>query len=1520
MSRRKKIITAAACVVAAPFVLLALVVVLLYVPPVQRWAVRQACAYARENTGWDVTIDKVRLSWVADLDLQGLQVESPDLALSAGHVVVDLDFSRIFQLELGVDAVDIKEADVDTRTLVATMEVKGGFDLFHLDADNISMREQEAHVGKVLLEGADLDIAMRDTTVVDTTETESEPTLWVVGLDDVCISRGRVAFHMPGDSMSVRADIREARVSNGRLDLGKECYTVDSLRVAADTVFYDMNFEPTAQGLDVNHMCLQDIYVGADALRYCGGVMDVALGELKAREKCGLEICHTSARVHLDDDGVALTDLQLATQHSEAAGRVELPWKALEEGGGERLSARLWTRIATDDVAMAVPAVASYLPAGPITLLAHAAGNVDTLQLDTLTLSVEPLLWADAHGEARRLLSTAHLTADLDWQLRTYDMRQAVQMADMGATLQVPQLTAHGDVHVQGQHYYLTAHAREGAGSLDAKARYFGDSESYSVQARTDGLNLHHFLYNDSIYRLDCELDLEGRGFDFQSRATRAQGYVRVDSLIYGKWNLGGLLASVNMERGMADVELTADNAIVQAQACVEAELGRDLVAAHFSLDLDKADLYALGVMDKPFAVGMRMTADASSDLDKTHQLEGSVRTLELMLRDTIVRPQDMDVALRLTPDTTRVWARAGDLSLDFNSPQGLDILTARATALAEQLGRQVEVREFDQSLLRSLMPLASVKLSSGTDNPVSNIMKQATGMSFSSLILDVQSDDTTGLNGSGQLLAFNTGGLQLDTIWLQMNQDDDGTLGARLHVANNKKNKQVVFRSDVEASMAPSGLGLAVTFFDGNDRKGIDLGAQLDIEQEGMRLRLHPLTPVVAYRTFTLNEDNYIYLGNDQRLEANVDMLADDGTGLKLYTQDNAEALQDITLSVLNLNLGELTSVIPYMPSVRGLLGGDVHLVMDQQSMSVSVDAEVAELVYEEAALGNVGLNATYLPNADGTHFVDGVVSLEGNEIATVSGTYDAAGEGSVDMQAALQQLPLSIANGFVPDGMVALSGTADAELNVKGPLSSPVINGMLCTDSLVVHSDQYSLDLTFPDDTLTVENSVLNLNRVEAYSKGENPLVLDGTVDMTNLSDMALDLSLAAKNFELINAPKSRNALAYGKVYVDLMAKLTGKLSDMQLRGMLTVLGNTDVSYVLTDSPLTVEDQLSDLVTFVDFTEEEEPVEIAANQPQNIDMRMAISIEQAAQVHVLLSTDGANYINLEGGGDLTMTYTSLNSLQLQGRYTVVSGEMNYSLMVMSLRDCSIEQGSYVEFTGDIMNPRLSLTATENVKTTVYEDKVPRSVNFVVGVEISQTLMNMGITFTIDAPDDLTISNQLAGMTTEGRGKVAVTMLATGMYINDEGDTSGFSGTNALNSFLQTQISAISSKAFSTLDVNFGVDNTTSSTGATQTDYNFSFAKRFWGNRISLIIGGKVSSGSEAENTGQSIVDNVSIEYRLDNSATRYVRVYYDRSTESLMEGEITEMGAGVVFRRKSTKLGELFIFRNKDKNKKKE
>lgn len=81
------------------------------------------------------------------------------------------------------------------------------------------------------------------------------------------------------------------------------------------------------------------------------------------------------------------------------------------------------------------------------------------------------------------------------------------------------------------------------------------------------------------------------------------------------------------------------------------------------------------------------------------------------------------------------------------------------------------------------------------------------------------------------------------------------------------------------------------------------------------------------------------------------------------------------------------------------------------------------------------------------------------------------------------------------------------------------------------------------------------------------------------------------------------------------------------------------------------------------------------------------------------------------------------------------------------------------------------------------------------------------------------------------------------------------------------------------------------------------------------MIIGGKVSTGENAMNNTQSFIDNISLEYRLDQAGEKYVRLFYDKNYRSVLEGEITEAGVGVTLRKRIDSLSELFIFRRRKK-----
>ena len=118
-------------------------------------------------------------------------------------------------------------------------------------------------------------------------------------------------------------------------------------------------------------------------------------------------------------------------------------------------------------------------------------------------------------------------------------------------------------------------------------------------------------------------------------------------------------------------------------------------------------------------------------------------------------------------------------------------------------------------------------------------------------------------------------------------------------------------------------------------------------------------------------------------------------------------------------------------------------------------------------------------------------------------------------------------------------------------------------------------------------------------------------------------------------------------------------------------------------------------------------------------------------------------------------------------------------------------------------------------------------------------------------------------------------------------------------------------------VSVNVGInDAENAETGSTYKNYSFSFKKRFLNDRLTIVIGGEVNSGDHPT-TNDSFINNVSLEWKISDNSNRYLRLFYDKNYESLLEGEIIETGIGYVYKKKLQNLRELFIFKKKDKKK---
>uniref|UniRef100_UPI004038940F translocation/assembly module TamB domain-containing protein n=1 Tax=Prevotellamassilia timonensis TaxID=1852370 RepID=UPI004038940F len=1510
--------------VATPIALFLLLAILLYIPPVQNFAVHQVANYLSGNLGMDVRIDKVRLAFPLDLAVHHMTaVEKGDTLLNADRLRLNVKLMPLFEGRADVDGFELYGLVIDTKSYISDTRIKGHAGQLTAAAHGVDWEKELVNLDHARLHDADIYVTLSDTAKKDTTESKAK---WNIAVKKVDIERSKVHLQMPGDSMRIYANLGRAALRGGAFDTGRNYYAVKMLQLQDCDVNYDIPYIKPVAGIDPNHIAVKRLTLMLDTLSYNNeGVLRAGLRGLTLHEKCGLDVTRLSGSVYMDTTQLRLPALLLRTPASRIDADVAFDFKAFSAGKGGHCQAMVDASIGYDDIRTLATgyvdkAYLRALPHKPLAIKGTVSGNIDHLRLPSLTLNMPGVLQASANGY------TNYVTKDwrngkFNFNLRTKSLAAVRQLmpASLKQSINVPDgLSLRGKAAFNGSRYDADIKAGIGRGSLTAKAKLDVKRETYKVVATAHQLPIASIVRGVPVGPFSGSLRASGSGWDVMSPRASLTADAKVNALSYERYPLGGISVKANLRGGKAVAHFEADNPLLQGNGHIEALLGRHNYEVAVKASLPNLDLKKLGVTTDTLYFGTDIDIKATANKAFTaYALSGSIANNHFTTQRMSAMAKDILFDLATSRDTTTANISAGDLRLRLGAKGDIPHLGTHLARFANELQREANTYNIDQERLKTYLPVMAFYLDAGRDNPLYNIARMK-GYSFSSAYVNLNTDPHVGMTGDARMGALNVGALLLDTIDTHIFQDSTGVQMRGL-VKNGKKNPnplEVRMRSYVMRS----GAGIELSYYDSEGERGVDVGLQAALVDGGMNIHLYPENPVLAYRNFKVNKDNYIFLGKDNSIRADVDLLADDGTGLKIYGEPK-DSVNDLTVSVNQVNLGELSAVLPYMPKLSGMLSGDVHVTDDSQHKQLSAMASLTadNFKYEDMPLGNVGIDAVYLPKTGGEHHASAFISSNGEEVLACNGTYFDRDGGTFEGDAQLHDFPLQMLNGFMAGTDVALKGIAGGDLRVNGSLDKPVINGSLDLDSAHIYSDVYGFDLRTDERALDIKDSRIIFSDYRLFSTGKEPMVLNGTFDMSDFERMRMDFAMRAKNFELINTRKKAQSMLFGKVYANYVGTLKGTTDNLSLRGKLEVLDRTDVTYILKDSPLSVDDRLHDLVQFTNFKDSTQTAQPEKAVDGGMDITMGISISDAAIFHCNLSDDGQSYVKLEGGGDMTLRMTQQGDMRMTGLFTTNSGEMKYQLPVIPLKTFQIVQGSSVQFTGDVMNPTLNIAAKERTKAVVTEDDKQRSVAFDVGVKITKPLNDMGLEFTIEAPEDLNIQNQLASMSAEQRGKAAVTMMATGMYMTDETmmSGSGFKANNALNAFLQSEIQNIAGSALKTIDINLGVESGTSQTGTSTTDYSFQFAKRFWGNRISVIIGGKVSTGADATNSAESFINNVSVEYRLDQGATRYVKAFYDRDTQDPLEGQLTKTGAGLVLRRKTDKLGELFIFRNKSKKK---
>lgn len=1547
--------------------LLLLISILVYVPPVQNLIKNTAARIVSEKLGMDLSIGRIRLRFPARLTVDNtiLITADGDTLARVGRFSAKVALAPLLHGQITVPRMEMEDAGANYRDTVSGMHLSGTLGDLAIDNSGIRLSKRSADIGSVTLSRANVTLDLGEgTSPPDTTASDTVSMAWLITLRS--LDMDNVAFKMTTwpDTTELNASIAKGQLQKLTVDLGSQdieagtlsiddCYcsyltgnsaakpdvqpdvpatddvkskpwTVRLMRLELNDSAgrYGSLYGEPADGFDPAHIAAESINLRADSVFNRGAEISADITSLTLRERSGLEITECDGRFSMDSAAVRLSGFDLRTPSSWVKADADADASILEMSQNAKLTADISADISAADAFLFYPAndtLRNALKGKSFILNTRFSGTLGDISVGILKAQIPGNIDLQASGNVGSVTDPGHLSGSikLTGTLRNIGFVKDMLPGNIRDKIGFPALTTiRGTVTATGSSYAPDLIVTADSGRIAVNGIINTRTETYKAELSADNFPLGTILPNDSLGSVTLKASVDGRRFDPLADNAAAEVTATIDRFEYKDHDFAGISVEAALKEHRLSGSIASDNDALRLNLKLDGELADSLYAVSLRGLVSKADIHAMKLAATPMEVSFMLDAKASA------QMADSIYTANIALDSVQIthgtRTEKFGLTtLKALADRNSVTAEvlSGDLRLNFTSPESIATLANGFSLTAERIISQIDSMNIDMASIQKSMPAFKLDFSAARKNPLRDYLYR-TGVDFNNISLTAGNGPEVPVQAGVVVNGLRTGGMMLDTlnVWLGQRADK---LAYGIRVRNRPGNIDKMAFIGVGGSV--SGRTLTANLVQRNraDSVGLRFGITAELLDSAIRATLTPLNPIFGYLPWKVNESNYFTYHFDKRMEADLRLEGKDQDQYFRITSSDSPDMPSgsVRLDISGFDIGEAMSLFPAAPPLQGILKGNGSIGLSEDIIKGDLSIGVNGLSYDGQQVGDVVLGAKANTDNNGLWHLDLDISANGKTALKALGTYDVAKTGDINMKVSIPDLQLGLANAFLPADIVQLAGTANGELSLTGTLDKPVFDGGIAFANASVTIPMAGTKYKISNERITIGNGMLNFNGFGLIAPNNQKLTLNGNVNISNLAAMRADLRLSASNFEAVNSSRNGGSQVYGLAAVDIDVSLRGLLDALVVRGNVNVLSRTNVYYTMRDSPLEVDEAKQDIVTFVSFADEETWANDDAaplRRQSSMDVQVNVDIQDNVRATVNLSENGSNRIELIGNGVLAFIMNNQGDMRLTGRYTLSGGTVIYKLPVISEKEFGINDGSYVEWTGQIANPSFNITATDatQIKVIKEEGQAASLVTFDIIVSIKNTLENMAITFDLKAPRDGDIQNELQGLTPEERSSRAIYMLLTNTYRSDRYSTekSGINVNQQIGAFISKELNQWARNNLKGVELSVGIDTVDEGGGSTHTDYSYSVSKSLFDDRFKVTIGGSLTDGPAQSGTTDNLVDDIAIEYRLTKRDNMFIKVYRYDTQENLIEGEIVETGAGFVLRRKMNKLRELF------------
>lgn len=1535
-------------IVGLPVLLVVLAITIFYMPIVQRKIIDKAITEVQSSTGMKISIDSISLDMPLKLRMKGLYVVKADgdTLIKAGRLTTSVELfpllnSRIVSPRLWAEDVSFAMRDslglFKYRTDVGSMRIHRAF---------VDLKNERVSVNDIQITRPDVYMSDSDTTTKPE-DPDNGPVKWHITANNLSIDSSKVYISIKKSNLLVDTHVKKIFIHRAEADILKNIYRGNAILLEEGKGHFAMKEDLTRHNGYFDYGNIEFDITRLEAENFYNRLSDVSvdLKQFKVKEECGLAIDRLSARYHMDSTSIDVKSLVLKTHGSNIEADIHFPLAMLKKDNKAHYKARVSGYVDIREVekgaAFDLLGKTGFKHTGDTTDMSpkvnmdiETEGTLMASDIERFDVSVDDAIYVEADGKLKNILDES-ISGYVNVKIHSADNADRLigkLNPQIGKMLNIPAgAELSSIIKIKNSLFDINSLLSDADREImHASGKFDIKNKSYDLDIKTSDLNVSEFCPAYNFNGIDTDIKLYGRGFDFFNKKTKFKSDIHIHNVNANGTNLNDVTLYAYLDNGEINISSNSINPELDFALQADGIINKNDITAAITLQIDSINTNILGSGIKPIEGKCLVKGEIYSNLKNDNNMDLNINDILLKIdgekidvEDTYIKARTTDNDIHLNLNSGKWYADAfvktpiGEISSEINR------LNKCFNDMAFRFKNAKEPAVGIDSIMRYI-PELNIKLSACGDNSIKKYIEKF-HVKWSDFNLNVSNSEEKGLSMNGKIenLIYNTD--IYDKIFIDINTvrglvEKGGLVKDRLFagVGVDKKDtgaaKGYRIRSEFDTDMKDINISLSQNDTDGKTGLSVSLSAFCDMNL--YKFHINEAKPIIlGYKSYSVNTDNFIRITkNSYFVDSDIDIKDNDNSGLSIlakYDNDN----QNVNIKINKFVLSSLKGF--GIKNIEGTLFGDIsynrHGDISQHPV-ISGDLSVSDLVFSNKKLGHFALAMFYETRDNTSHYITAQLMKDGYNVMSADGIYTQTNQ-NISGDIKINKLPLSLANPFMAKTAI-LDGYFNSDVHVNGKISDLDMFGNINFEGASVKVPDYGIDAIISRDEISIRNHELVFNNFRIYSKADmnNPLTIYGDVNLKDLNKITTDLKIKANEIMLVNEGRRNDykQSLYGKLIASANIDVRGLVSALSIDGNLNIISGSDINYVLQNSELSYTNKFSNLVQFTNFRDSVFIKKDVEEQAINgIDISIRMRIDPSVRLGVDITPDHQNYAKIQGGGNLSFKMPNVGDMSMIGKFELQNnGELRYTLPVVGIPfNSEISKETTLVWNGKLTNPYLNFIANSKVKTTV-KDRGGKSsqVDFIVSLYAKDYVDKIDVKFDLSALNNIDIQNQLANMNEEERAKQALSLLSTGIYLADN-STGSVDFNNTLSSIVQSQINKASNTILQGTDINIGVDyhNGDESTN-TYTDYNYSISKRFLNDRIRVLLGGKLQTGNIPTNKEQTLIDNLSIEYRLDKIGRQYLSLFHKRVTDDILEGEYTETGGSYLLRSKLSKFTELF------------